>query len=221
MLWLGMCHQRVFELAGRTHGTGWNGAVIAGDEIHQAEIQRFDVGQARDLPCLAQSPGRFDQHVDGDFAIDAVPASQFAQRDDLFQRVVGMFRFGQHDIGDTFAGLADDGLEFFTPCRMPHVVDAHADAAENVFFGQDQSGDHVRMFALLPRGRTVLAIGGDVENRLRIDRKFRLYLERLLQQLFAAGEVLAGGKPRERAAARVEDIGRMDERVHAGIPPLI
>ena len=50
---LGARDQRVIKLPWAFHRTTGNGAVMTGDEIHQAEIQALDAGQGGNFPHLA------------------------------------------------------------------------------------------------------------------------------------------------------------------------
>src|SRR5512146_1516078 len=93
-------------------------------------------------------------------------------------------------------------------------MDANAHAAKAVFLGQEQPGDHLRMFSFPACGSAVLTVGGDVEDGLAIDRQFRLNLEGFLQQLLAACEVFASGKPRKGADARIEYVGWVEGVFH-------
>ena len=61
----------VLELARALHGAAGNGAVVAGNEVHQAEVQAFHGRQGGDVPHFAQGPVGFDQHVDGDAPFQA------------------------------------------------------------------------------------------------------------------------------------------------------
>ena len=65
--------------------------MMGADEIHEAEVERFDPRQGGDLQRLAQRAGRFDQHVDGNLAGDAVALAGRIERGDLRQGVVGPF----------------------------------------------------------------------------------------------------------------------------------
>ena len=62
-LQLGLYHQRMAELSVHLHGLGWNGARVAGDEIHQSKADR---GHAR-MRCngvgAAHGQGRLQQNM--------------------------------------------------------------------------------------------------------------------------------------------------------------
>jgi hypothetical protein len=91
---LGAGDQRMIELAGALHRAAGNGAVMAGDEIHQAKIQRLDAGQGGDLPHFAQGAVGFDQYMDRNPTVDAKFKLDFAQRLDLDLHVSGAAWFG-------------------------------------------------------------------------------------------------------------------------------
>ena len=144
--------------------------MMGGDKIHQAKVERFNMGQAGDLPCLMQCAGCFDQHMNRNFAGNPVADSQFIECSDLYQDIVGSFRLGQHDIGHTLSSHAEDNLQFIAPNRVPDVMDAHTHAVEAVSIGQKQFGDHAGMFTFLAGRRTIFAISGDIKEGLLVDR---------------------------------------------------
>ena len=109
---LGAGDQRVLELAGALHRAAGNGAVVAGDEIHQAEIEALDAGQGGDLPDFAQRAVRLDQHMHGNPAVDAAMALDFTQGLDLHLDVAGAARLGQGDERQAAAGAMRRGF----PC---------------------------------------------------------------------------------------------------------
>jgi hypothetical protein len=71
----------------------------------------------------------------------------------------------------------------------------------------EHAHDHFRVLLLLARLCAVLAVAGDVEDRPELV----LQLERLDDQLLAAGEVLAGGDDRKRLLALEQGLVGMDE----------
>jgi hypothetical protein len=87
----GARNQRMRKLARRTHGAAGNGAVMGADEIHQAEVDRFDMGQGGDLPHLVQRAGRFDQHMDRYFALDAMWSARTSSRATIWVRASSAF----------------------------------------------------------------------------------------------------------------------------------
>ena len=70
----------------------------------------------------------------------------------------------------------------------------------------EHAHDHLGVLLLLARLRAVLAVAGDVEDRPELV----LQLQRLDDQLLAAGEVLAGGDHRERLLALEQGLVGMD-----------
>jgi hypothetical protein len=61
---LGAGDQLVLELAGAAHRAGGNRAVMAGDEIHQAEVQHLQPGKRGEAMHIAQCAVGFDQDMD-------------------------------------------------------------------------------------------------------------------------------------------------------------
>src|SRR5574343_288806 len=96
---LGAGDQRVFELARALHRAAGNGAMVARDKIHQAEIQRLDAGQGGDLPDLAQGAMGFDQHMDRNPTVDGKFSLNFAYVFDLNLYITGAARLWQCDEG--------------------------------------------------------------------------------------------------------------------------
>jgi hypothetical protein len=84
----------VIELPGALHRAAGNGAMVAGDEIHQAKIQRFDAGQGGDIPHFAQGAVGFDQYMYRNPAVDPKIKLNFAQGFDLDLHISGATGFG-------------------------------------------------------------------------------------------------------------------------------
>src|SRR5690606_35036931 len=138
---LGANDERVLELAGTFHRTARDGAVVAGDEIHQPEVERFHAVERGDLPGIAQGAVGLDQHVHRQWAVELAGRLDAAQLGDLFGRVGGGAHLGYGDEGQSVAGTADQDLEVALPVRMGDVVDARTDAAE-VILGAIDDLDH-------------------------------------------------------------------------------
>ena len=63
----------MFELPRTGHRAGRNSPVVAGNEIHQSEIEGFDSRQRGDFPDFAQRTEGFDQYMHRDFALQPGP----------------------------------------------------------------------------------------------------------------------------------------------------
>ena len=208
---LGAHDQRVLELARALHRAARDGAVVAGDEVHQAEVERLDAVERGDLPGLAQGTVGLDQHVHRQRARQAAGGLDAAQFADLFGGVGGGAHLGNGDEGQSIAGAADQDLEVALPVRVGDVVDARSDAAEVVLGAIDDLDHHARVLGLGPRARAVLAVAGDVEHRAEL----LLQLERLEHQLLGAGVVVDGGEGGEGFFAGEQDLGGVKR--HGGL----
>ena len=60
---LGAQHQRVTELSARSHGLGANGAVVAGDKVHQTKADRLQPGVRGDVKRMVNRPRRLEQDM--------------------------------------------------------------------------------------------------------------------------------------------------------------
>ena len=67
---------------------------MAGNEVHQAKIQRLDAGQGSNLPNFTQRAVGFDQYVHRNLALDIQSALDVAQGLDLNLYISGAARFG-------------------------------------------------------------------------------------------------------------------------------
>ncbi len=67
---------------------------MAGDEVHQAKIQRFDTGQGGNLPNFTQRAVGFDQYMHRNLALDIQSALDVAQGFDLHLHISGAARLG-------------------------------------------------------------------------------------------------------------------------------
>ena len=172
--------QRVLELAGAVHGAARNGAVVAGDEIHQAEIEALDAGQGGDLPDFAQGAVGLDQDVYRNPAVNTEMLLDFTQGFELDLDIADAAGLGQGDEGQATTGATDQDFHVLPPVRVGDIMDTGADAIEQVVVAHDDAGDHFGMFALGPGNGAILAVAGDVENRSEL----LLQLQRLLHQLF-------------------------------------
>jgi hypothetical protein len=210
----GASNQRMRKLSRRTHRAAGNCAVMGADEIHQAKVDGFDMGQGRNLPHLVQRARRFDQHMDRNFALDVVERPHFVEGDYLGQCVVGVCNLGQHEIRQLLAGTTNDDSQVFSPMRMGHIVDAGTKSFAVICRVPQQVGDHRRMFGLAAGRSAILAVGGDVEDRAFVDQQFGLQLERFANVLFRTGKVLAGGERREGLGPVVQNGGRMKWKAH-------
>ncbi len=94
-------------------------------------------------------------------------------------------------------------------------MDAGADSIVAVVGTADQGGDHGGVLALAAGRRAILAVAGDVEDRPHLG----LEPHSLVQQLFAAGVVLAGGQRWQRlGGAKVKNVGGTESLGHAWRP---
>ena len=136
---------------------------MAGDEVHQAEVEHLQPGQGGDLVGIAQRAVGFDQHVDRDVALDA---ALFAAAWMYSIMLGGLLRLGSlrnRDVGELLAGAA---TRMSTSCfhqwvrgswmRTPAIVTVGCDSAPD---------DHLGVFLLAARRGAVLAVAGDVEDR--------------------------------------------------------
>ncbi len=194
---LGAGDQRVRELAGTAHGAAGNGAVVTGDEIHQAEIETLDAGQGGDLPDLAQGAMGLDQYMHRNPAVDAEMLLDFAQGLDLDLDIADAAGLGQGNERQAAAGAADQDFHVLPPVRVGDVMNAGADAVVAVVVAGDDADHHFGMFALGAGNGAILAIAGDVEDRAEL----LLQLQGLLHQLFRPGVMVDRGQDGEGCLA--------------------
>ena len=93
------------------------------------------------------------------------------------------------------------------------VVDANAGHVERVGRAVLHARRHLRVLALLARGRAVLEVHGDVEDAAHL----LLELERLLDALLRPREVLAGRNHGHRRLALEERLVRMSGHENASL----
>nr|GEU28369.1 hypothetical protein [Tanacetum cinerariifolium] len=193
---LGAHDQRVRELARRAHGGRRNGAVVARDEIHDAERQALDLGQGGDVPGVAQRAMGFDQHVHRQVRV-AGRGRAVVDDGNGRSHVGHAVHLGQDQVGQA-RGMADD-LDVAREMGAVHIVHAGADAAVVVVGGGDQPGHEVRVRFLVAGAGAVFAVERDVE----YGAKFLLQGDRFTHQLFGAGVVVAG-RQQQRLAITLE-----------------
>ena len=186
-LGLGAGEQLVVELRRRAHRRGWNGAVVAGDKVHQAEIEHLHPGQAGDDVGFAQRAVGFDQRMDGDFALDAVLCRDLLDVMDHRRHLRAGRRLGDGDVGEGLTRTRDEDVDVLPPVGVGVVVHAHARLLVLVGRRVEQAHDHLGVFLFLAGLRAVFAVAGDVENRAELV----LQPKRLGDQFLAAGKVLA------------------------------
>jgi hypothetical protein len=103
--------------------------------------------------------------------------------------------------GRRFAGDADRISMSCRQCGMGDVMDAGADAVEQVVGAHDDVGCHFRVLALGTGVGAILAVAGDVEDRA----EFLLQLQGLAHQLFRAGVMVDRGQDGEGLLAGKEN----------------
>jgi hypothetical protein len=197
-------YERVRKLPGRTHRAGRNRAIVAGDEIHDAERQALHLGQGGDLVGLVQRAVGFDQHVDGQELVEPAPGFFRRRIDHLLraQHIGDAVGLGDHHVGQLPCRRADDVRDIACEVLVADVVQAHADAPALGTAGAgvvQQARHQLGMFAFLAGGSAVLAVEGDVED----GPKLLLQGHRLAHQLLAAGVMVAGGE-QQRLALSLE-----------------
>jgi hypothetical protein len=121
--------------------------VVAADEIHQAEVERFDSGRAAISQTSRKAPWFRSVHAPGS-AFDAL--AFFAHAD---ASILKCARRQRCDLGQRHEGQAlpagDEDLHILLPVRMGDVVDARADPAVAIA-RHDEVGGHFGMFASAP-----------------------------------------------------------------------
>jgi len=176
--------------------------VVAGNEVHQPEVERLDAGQGGNLPDLAQRAVGFDQNVYRNPAVDAMFAFDVAQGFELDFDIFGRAGLGQGDEGQAVASATDQDFEVLLPVRVGDVVNPHADPVEAVVGTVDHGGDHFRVLTLGTGVGAILAVAGDVEDRAELV----LQLQGLLHQLFRARVVIDRRQDREGLFAREQNL---------------
>ena len=68
----GAGNQRMIELSRAGHRPPGNGTVVAGNKVHESEVQALDTGESGDVPDLAQRTMGLDQNMNGNRSGDAV-----------------------------------------------------------------------------------------------------------------------------------------------------
>jgi hypothetical protein len=184
------------KLTRRTHRGGRHRAVMCRYEIHDAEGQRFDLGQGGDRVHVVQGAMRFDQYVQGKKVTSSLCGGlvdEVLRAQDVFQAV----RLGQDHVGEPARGGADDDLDVLREVGASDIVQTRADAVEAVVVAIDERRDQLGVGALVAGAGTVLAVEGDVEN----GTKLLLQGHRLAHQLLAARIVVAGREQQRLALA--------------------
>lgn len=164
--------------------------MVAGDEVHEAEVQAFDAGQGGNFPGVLEGAVGFDQHVDRNGAADPALGLDAAQGIDLGPRIVDGANLGNGQESEALAGVVDQDFQILAPVGVGDVVDARTDPAEAVVAAADEAGGHFRMFGFGTGVGTVFAVAGDVENGLVVMGQFLLQLQGLLHELFRSGVVV-------------------------------
>ena len=188
-------HQQVVpKLPGAAHGRRRNGAMMARDKIHQAEIEHLDPGQGRDVMYVTQRTMGFDQDMDRDFAADFFLLRDRLDVSDHFRHLHDVGGFGDGDVGQHLARSPDQNVDVFFPVLMGVVVDA-CSRHEVLVGGRGQHlHDHLGVFPFLAGRCAVLAVAGDVKDRSQLVLQFESFKD----ELFASGEVFARRNHRER-----------------------
>ena len=179
--------------------------MVGGDEVHQPEIEHLHVGQRRQFPGVVERAVRLHEDVDGDLAVHARLPRALAHVRDHLRALARLRALRQREVGHAVRGLADDDVDVRAPVVVGVVVDADAGHVVPVGLAGLHARGHVRVIALLARGRAVLEVHGDVEDAAHL----MLELEGLLDALLRAREVLAGGDDGHRRFALEERLVRM------------
>lgn len=163
-------HERMIELAGRAHRGIGNRAVVRGDEIHQAEAQRFDARERGQLEGFRERAMRLDEQMAGNGPLDAELAARRLDEGDHLGGIENAADLGQHDEGGRFLRLAQDDAHVVAPrAVIPRavieVVDAHAHASEAIVLAAHERRHHFGVPGLVTDLRAVLAIQRDIEHR--------------------------------------------------------
>jgi hypothetical protein len=200
---LGAAHQRVIELAGRAHGAVGNRAVVRGDEVHQAEAERFYTRQGGQIEGPSQRAVGFDQQLHRHGLSNAEFAPRGFDVRAHFRSIWDAADLGQgNERGSAFGG-AQDQTHVVAPMRMVEVVNPHAHAAKVVMLAAQQRCHQLRMLSLAAHLRAVFAVERNVEHRPQL----LLQSERFQHQLLAAGVVIAGRQDSGRRFAVKQHFG--------------
>ena len=122
----------MLELPRAPHCRSGDGAVVAADEIHQAEIEGLDPVEGGDLPGFAKRAVGLDEHMNRDLPLDAVAFFSAPDALDLPGGIGGAAHLGYRKEGEPAAGQADQDVHVLLPVGVGDVVDARTDPAEAV-----------------------------------------------------------------------------------------
>ena len=187
-LQLGAHHQRVGELAGRAHGGRRDGAMVAGDKVHEAKADGLHTRVRSNVKGVVHGPGRLQQHMDGQLGGRAPQAQK--RRMDLLH-IGQRFHLGDHQVAQAVRRLPGNGGQVARKSRVIHRV--YAGGHAGLGLGREgQRGNQRRVLGLAAHGGAVFTVERDVKHAsAELLAHFGLQLQAFAHAHFHAAVVVA------------------------------